>query len=425
MFKKLVQNKLEKYVRLYFRKHPDVKLVIVTGSVGKTGTKIAIGTVLTEKFRVRLHSGNHNAEISTPLAILGIEFPDNVKSISSWLAIFRAARERLMAPSDIDVIVQEIGSDRIGQVPHVGTYIHPDIAVVTAISPEHMEYFVTIDEVAKEELAAANLANYAIINSDDIDGRFAQYLTNPNMTTYGINTNAEYYFIEDDFTLEEGYSGNFVTKEWDFSVVANVKVFGEQSLRTAVAAFAVATKLGMNKEEIARGLANIRSVPGRMNILRGVNDTIIIDDSYNSSPLAAKAALKALYSLTVPQRVAVLGSMNELGESSASEHKALGKLCDSSQLAWVITVGEQAEKYLAPAAKARGCQVKSFRTALEAGSFIHQIIEPGAVILFKGSEGSIYLEEAIKVVLHSTQDEEHLVRQSATWMKRKKAFFSN
>jgi UDP-N-acetylmuramyl pentapeptide synthase len=127
--------------------------------------------------------------------------------------------------------------------------------------------------------------------------------------------------------------------------------------------------------------------------------------------------------MTVPQKIAVLGSMNELGDTSAQAHDAIGKLCEPTELAHVITVGEEAANYLAPAARAKGCHVVSFRTALEAGAYAHKVLEPGAAVLFKGSQGGIYLEEAVKIVLHSTDDEEQLVRQSQRWLEKKRAFF--
>lgn len=423
MFKKFIQQKLERYVKQYFKKHHEVKLVIVVGSVGKTSTKVAIGTVLNEKYRVRMHVGNHNAELSTPLAILGIEYPDNVKSIGVWLNVFKAARKRVSDPRDVDVIVQEVGSDRIGQVPHFGTYATPDLAVVTAVSPEHMEYFKTVEAVAAEELAAANFSKEALINRDDIDGEFAKDLTNAHINTYGSTDAAEYHFVETDFSLDKGFAGTFVAPEWDQPVKTTLKLVGQHSIRAAVAAGAVGVKMGLAPEEIAKGLKKIRAVSGRMNILKGMNKTVIIDDSYNSSPLAVASALEALYELTVPQKIAVLGSMNELGDTSAAEHEAVGKLCNPDQLTHVVTVGNEAEKYLAPAAKANGCHVVSFKSALEAGAFVHKAMEPGAAILFKGSQGGIYLEEAIKVILHSTDDESQLVRQSSGWLATKQKFF--
>jgi UDP-N-acetylmuramoyl-tripeptide--D-alanyl-D-alanine ligase len=423
MFKLFIRRKLEGYVKRYFKRHPEVKLVIVTGSVGKTTTKVAIGTVLSERFRVRLHEGNHNADVSAPLAILGIKYPDNIRSVSEWLEVFKAAKKRIRDKTDVDVIVQEVGSDRIGQVPHFGKFARPDVAVVTAVSPEHMEYFKTVEAVAAEELSAANYSKEALINRDDIDGVFAADLTNPHINTYGSTDTAEFHFIQEDFSLKDGFKGKFVSPIWDEPVDVNLHLVGEHSIRAAVAAAGVGVKLGLVPEEIQKGLNKIRAVNGRMNVLRGVNKTVLIDDTYNSSPLAVASALQALYQLSVPQRIAVLGSMNELGDVSPEAHTAAGKLCDPSQLAHVITVGEDAEKYLAPAARQRGNHVVSFKSPLEAGAYVHKVLESGAAILFKGSQGGIYLEEAIKIVLHSIDDEAKLVRQSKQWMKIKQKFF--
>ena len=172
-------------------------------------------------------------------------------------------------------------------------------------------------------------------------------------------------------------------------------------------------------------MAKIRAVNGRMNILRGVKESIIIDDTYNSSPLAVASALRALYQMNVPMKMAVLGSMNELGDMSPKAHQDVGAICDPSQLTHVITVGEDAEKYLAPAARANGCHVVSFKSAIEAGAYANKFLEKGGAVLFKGSQGEIYLEEAVKVVLHSTADEVQLVRQSPEWLEKKRNFFES
>lgn len=425
MFKSHIQAKLERAVKKYFKKHPEVKLVAVVGSVGKTSTKVAIGTVLNEKYRVRLHEGNHNSELSAPLAILGVEYPQNIRSLRQWRAVFRAIRVRIKAPSDVDVIVQELGTDGIGQIPHFGTYLNPDIAVVTAVSAEHMEFFKTLNNVAAEELAAANFSKSALINRDDIDGIYATDITNPNINTYGTTDVAEYRFDIDDYTIESGFKGLFVAPEFSEAVQTNLQLVGEHSIRAAVAAGAVAAKLGLAPSEIDAGMRKIRAVNGRMNVLRGVNESIVIDDTYNSSPLAVESALRALYQLNVPQKIAVLGSMNELGDSSGQEHELVAQWCDPIQLSHLVTVGEEAAKYLAPIAQTRGCQVTSFKGPLEAGAFVHKFLEKGGAVLFKGSQGGIYLEEAVKVVLHSTEDEEKLVRQSPEWMAKKQKFFDS
>jgi len=423
MFKNLIQKKLEKYVVKFFKKHPEVKLVVVAGSVGKTSTKQAIATVLAQKYRVGLHQGNHNTHMSAPLAILGIQYPDDVRSIGAWLSVFRAARKRIKWPSGVDVIVAELGTDQPGDIAHFGTYLKPDIGVITAVTEEHMVAFSTLETVAQEELEVANFSKLAIINRDDIDERFAEFLKNPSIDTYGTTGAAEYRFEIDDFTVENGYKGEVITPEFDQPFAATIKVLGEHSLRPPMGAVAVAVKLGLSPQEIAVGLATIRPVAGRMNILHGIDNFMVIDDTYNASPLAVESALQALYSLQVPQRVAVLGSMNELGAGSASEHEKIGNLCDPSLLAWVITVGDEAEKYLAPAAKLRGCQVKSFKSAIDAGAFARSVLEDGAAVLVKGSQDSVFTEEAVKLLV-VVDDYNQLVRQSPQWMKMKEKFFS-
>jgi UDP-N-acetylmuramoyl-tripeptide--D-alanyl-D-alanine ligase len=339
------------------------------------------------------------------------------------MSVFRAAKKRIKSPTDVDIIVQELGTDRIGQIPRFGKYLHPDIAIVTAVSPEHMEYFKTMDNVAAEELSVVNYSKQAVINRDDIDGEYVKFVNNQSISTYGTKPPAEYHFISGDYIVGEGHKGFLAMPESPEKIEVILNVIGEHSQRPAVAAAAVAAKLGMNTAEISSGLAKVQALPGRMNVLRGVKDSMIIDDSYNSSPLAVASALRELYKISAPQKIAVLGSMNELGEMSASEHKKLGELCDPSQLAWVVTVGDEAEKYTAPAARAKGCQVKSFHDAISAGGFVNGVLDTNAAILFKGSEGKIYLEEAIKVILHSSEEQESLVRQSPDWLKRKSAFF--
>ena len=417
----IVQKILEHYVRRYLNKH-KVTLVVVVGSVGKTSTKMAIATVLGEKLRVRTHEGNHNTLISAPLAILGIEFPDNVRSLSQWLAIFSAARMRIRRDKDVDVIVQELATDRPGEIPAFCKYLKPDIAVITAVGLEHMEFFKRLDAVAKEELSIAKVAKLSIVNRDDVDQRYAKYADTHTITTYGTSESAEYR-IKIDFGIQiEGIMGTFISPDWE-PMSVNLQLVGEHNVKAVAAAGAVGAKLGLSAEQIATGMAKIRPVKGRMNRLRGVNGSILIDDTYNSSPMAVAAALKALYSIDAPQRIAILGSMNEFGELSPRAHEAVGALCDPGKLEWLVTVGHDAANYLAPAAQKKGCQVRTFSNPYDACGFVHSLVNKGSVVLVKGSQNGVFTEEATKTLLHDSSDEDQLVRQDPAWMTIKEQAF--
>ena len=426
MFKKVIQRKLEKYVRKYFETHPDIKLITVAGSVGKTSTKLAIATLLSQKYRVRLHEGNHNTHLSAPLAILGINFPGNPRNFWQWHKVFSAARKRIKSPSSQEpqIIIQELGTDHPGDIERFSKYLAPNIAVITSVSPEHMEFFGSIDAVAQEELGAASFAEIAILNQDDISPDFFKYVQNSNVSTYSSIGGANYNFIANSFSLIDGFGGKIQTPEYG-EIDVRVKVFGEHSLRPIIGAVAVSAKLGLSSQEIIGGLVSLKPIPGRMNFMRGVNDSVLIDDTYNSSPAALEAAIQTLYSLSAPSKIAVIGSMNELGEASAFEHQKIGEMLDGISLSWVITVGEQANRFLAPAARLRGCQVYEAKNAIDAGTFAHKIMERGSLVLLKGSQGEVYLEEATKILLLNKEDENLLVRQDEKWKKTKDEFFSS
>ncbi len=419
--KYIIQKILESYVKRYIKKH-SIKIVAVVGSVGKTSTKLAVATVLGEKWRVRTHDGNHNTPLSAPLAILGVKYPENIRSIAEWKVVFTAANLRIRETKDVDVVVQELGTDRPGDIPAFCKYLRPDVTIITSVGLEHMENFSGLDAVAREELSIAEHSAHTIINRDDVDARFADYAKTDSISTYGISSQAEYHLQLSASLGLDGNTGTFISPDWE-PIPVTLQLVGEHMLKTAVAAGAVGAKLGLNAQQVAVGMAKIRAVNGRMNILRGLKGSIIIDDSYNSSPLAVAAALKTLYAIDTPQRIAILGSMNELGSISAKAHAAIGEVCRSDKLDWLVTVGEEAARYLAPVAHKNGCQVRAFKSAITAGGFVNSVLRNNAVILVKGSQDKIYTEEAVKVLIHDGADEAKLVRQDQAWMRRKQVFF--
>ncbi|HKX72817.1 MAG TPA: UDP-N-acetylmuramoyl-tripeptide--D-alanyl-D-alanine ligase [Candidatus Saccharimonadales bacterium] len=422
MIKDLITRMLERQADRLLKKNKPI-IVAVTGSVGKTSTKLNIATVLAEKYRVLAHYGSYNTHIAVPLAIFDLKVPLRLKSPLSWIKVLWATQKQLSQPYPYDVLVLELGTDHPGEIEYFKKYIKPDIAVVTAVAAEHMEFFGTIDAVAKEELAVTHFSKETLINYDDVDMIFSKLVPEGiNLDTYGTSGVAEYRFETQDYKPGKGFVGSFVSPEFGKQPVT-LQVVGEHNIRTVVAAGAVGIKLGLTADQVAAGLAKVVPVNGRMNLLKGLERSTLIDDTYNSSPLAAIAALQTLYKFPTNQRIAILGSMNELGDYSAQAHQQVGAACDPSLLDWVITIGADAANFLAPAAEQRGCRVRSFTSPYEAGTFAHSILQARAVVLAKGSQNGVFAEEALKELLGEVDEDQKLVRQSADWMAIKQKQF--
>lgn len=424
MMQKYVRKKLTKYIPKYFAAHPDVRLVLIAGSIDKASTKDAVGTVLAQRYRVRVHEHYARSPLAVPLAVLGIEMPKKW-GLFTWWSILRAAKYRIKHQPDIDVIVQELTVSRPGETAEMMAFLKPHITIVTGVTLEHVEVYGSIEAVAQEHLTAANVAQFAIIGRDNIEGRFSSYLDqHANLTTYGTSNVAEYWIEHADEYSLQGTKIQLSAPELPQPLAGITHTVGEQSLRPLAAALATGLQMGVSSEQIVMGLSLVQAIPGRLRPLRGINGTIILDDTYRANPLNAAAALQTLYEFDqAPQRIAVFSSFHNLGQWSEEEHHKIGLLCNPDLLAWVVVVGVDAEKYLAPAARQRGCQVQVCRDAIEAGKFVRSVTVEGAVILVEGAGPETYLEEAVKILCEMTEDH-HLVRQSPHWQAIKDEHFS-
>lgn len=383
--------------RLY--KKGQFRVIGVVGSIGKTSTKLAIANVLQNGFRVRYQEGNYNDLVSVPLVFFGQKLP-NLFNPLAWMMVFWRNEKQLRSAYPFDVVVLELGSDGPGQIAKFESFLKLEIAVITAITPEHMQTFKTLDNVAHEELSVGPFTTLMIANKDLCDNKYISGLS--QMLTYGVKNQA-------DYTYEK------------LGIAKKPQSLAEQY--SILAAAAVAYKLGLEQDKINAALLGIKPFAGRMQKLDGVNNSTIIDDSYNSSPEAAKMALDELYSISAPQKIAVLGNMNELGDYSAGAHEQIGNYCDPKQLEMIITIGPDANNYLAKAAEAKGCRVERFDSPYKAGDFIRPLVKPGAVILVKGSQNKVFAEETIKSLLANPADSSKLVRQEAHWMNMKRQEF--
>jgi UDP-N-acetylmuramoyl-tripeptide--D-alanyl-D-alanine ligase len=396
--KRVVAAVLGYQVRRLVKKN-NLKVIGVAGSIGKTSTKLAIAQVLKAGIKVQYQDGNYNDIVTVPLVFFGESEPSLYNPLA-WLGVFWRNQKQISKSYPYDVVVIELGSDTPGQIAGFKRYLRLEIGVITAITPEHMQSFGTIETVADEELEVSKFASLIVANKDLCDPRYLKDLS--NLLTYSLSSAA-------DFNIS--------------STGLEVAGISPPEQYSRLAAVAVATKLGLSKEQVSKGLKNVQPTAGRMQMLKGVNDSQIIDDTYNSSPAAAKLALDYLYKMDSPQKIAVLGSMNEMGQYSKEAHDEVGSYCDPKKLDLVMTIGTDAKNYLAPAAEANGCQVQSFDNPYTAAEYLKPIIKKNAIVLVKGSQNSVFAEETVKLILANPDDADKLVRQSDYWTKVKDKCF--
>jgi UDP-N-acetylmuramoyl-tripeptide--D-alanyl-D-alanine ligase len=415
-------RRLEDRVRaLLERQRPIV--VAVTGSVGKTSTKVAISQVLETKYRVMVSQSSYNSEIGLPLGFFGLEVPTPLYNLWGWYGLFRKM-DRMIKEYPYDIAVVEMGADKPGDIKHFLSFIKPDIGVVTAVGPTHLELFGSVEKVFAEKWQLAEAAKFVIYNADDTRLRAAAAKL-PQTRALGYGLNGGGVRADSIARSKDGLSVMISLAGKKTPVVT--QVVAQTSILSMLAASAVALHLGLTRSQTISALKSIKPLRGRMNPIAGRKNSLIIDDSYNSSPEAAEAALHTLEEYAPRRRIAILGSMNELGGYSAEGHRRVGKTaagcCDI-----LITIGSEAKKYLAKAAvdRLKSSQVHSFVSPYDAGDYLSSILEQGDVVLVKGSQNGVFAEEAIKPLMQRPQNAETLlVRQSATWLNRKKKAFGS
>ena len=418
-FKNIITNIFVFQMKQIVKKHQP-KIVAVVGSVGKTSTKYATATILSQKYRVMVQDGNYNTPISVPFIFLGRSLPA-LRNPFGWLAAWVAGQKIVWGKYPYDVVVVELGTDKPGDLADFQKIIHPDIAVISAISDEHMDMFSTLDNVAKEEFTITQFCDNLVYNNDDILPNYTSQLLPANLPSYS------YGFSTSTFTISaqaDGFSYIMQVSGDGFKVQSKVDLIAKHSLKPVAAAVVVARLIGLTGHEIEQGMASIHQPPGRMHVLAGIKNSTIIDDTYNSSPLAAAAALETLYEKSAPQKIALLGNMNELGDTSQDSHEAIAKLCDPKQLGLVVTLGTDAKKYIPPIAESLGCLVMTANTPYEAAALIADNMQDGALVLCKGSQNGVFAEEAVKLLLANPADDTKLVRQSKFWLAKKQAAFN-
>lgn len=420
-FKNILTNLFVSQQKRIIKKHHP-KIVAVVGSVGKTSTKFAIATVLSQQLRVQVQNGNYNTPISVPFIFLGRSLP-KLHNPFGWIAAWYAGEKIIWGKYPYDVVIVELGTDKPGDIADFKDKLRPDISVVTAISEEHMEFFGTLDAVAAEELTISQFSDTLVINVDDVAAQYINaYITNDiKQVNFGFETGD--YIVKAN-PNGAGYNMQISKITGHIDLNANVQLVAKHSIKAIAAAVVVADLLGIEQKTIEKGMAAVTAPAGRMQLLKGIKGSTIIDDTYNASPLAVEAALQTLYEKDAKQKIALLGNMNELGDTSQTSHESIAKLCDPKQLDLVVTLGPDANKFLAPIAKSLGCNVVEANSPYEAADAIKTQLKEGALILAKGSQNKVFAEEAVKQLLADPADASKLVRQNNFWLVKKATQFT-
>lgn len=366
----LVDNSVEALQSLarYYRDQVDVKVVGITGSVGKTSTKEVVAGVLSKKYCTYKTEGNLNNTIGVPLTILRIR--DNM-----------------------DIAVVEMGINQFGEMSLLTGVAKPDIAIITNIGTCHLEYLNDRDGVlrAKTEIfEGLNQDGLVILCHDDDKLATVESVNGKRPVFYGIdNEDSDYIATNIVYHELEGSDFEVVCKDKSrFS--ASILLPGKHMVSNALVAVAVAKHFGMTTDEIVDGLADVHSIAGRNNVINLSNITII-DDCYNANPTSTMASIDTLQSIS-GSRVAVLGDMFELGKDEAKLHFDLGSYVAMHMIDKLVCIGKLSKNTYEGAMKAKAACAYYFETVEEALPELLNIITKDDTVLCKASNSMNFKE---------------------------------
>lgn len=435
MLKTILQFILKILAILVLKKYKPI-IIGVTGSVGKTSTKEAIYVVLSSKFKVRRNIKNYNNEIGVPLTILGLESGN--RNIKEWLKNFALAIKTILVKSQYpEILVLEMGADRPGDIRYLTKFVPVDVGVITAIGeiPAHVEFFKTPVQIAREKSyliqklptkgrlrknAFGIIQSKAILNADDELVKEMKNRTKAEVLTFGFKEEAELRASDLVFTNHDQLGLSFkLNFQGNVVPIRLPGILGFHQVYAVLAGAAVGLVFNLNLIEIVEALSKFQSPPGRMRLISGVKNTLIIDDTYNASPSATLEALGTLEKLEAKRKIAVLGDMLELGEYTEKAHRQVGqKVKEVVDLLFlvgqrVIFIADEAEKQGFDKNK-----IFQFPTSDEAKRVVQEKIEQGDLILVKGSQ-SMRMEKIVEEIMAEPEKaKELLVRQEKSWLKK-------
>ncbi len=406
-------------------------IIAVTGSVGKTSTKDAIYTALVgQGGYTRKSEKSMNSEIGLPLTIIGA--PNAWKSLTGWLKnIYKGFILIIKKHKYPDCLILEIGADHPHDIKNIVKWLKPDISIITMVgsTPVHVEFFKNPEEVFQEKLSlayATKKGGKVILYADEQKVLSIKDLIKDMQVetiSYGKNSNADIKADNIEIIYESGRPKalSFVT---DISgnkyTIVSQNTIGESYIYPNLCALAVAKARNLNISKAVRALNNHEVTKGRMHLIAGVNDSILIDDSYNSSPDAVLSALNSIKKVQVTgKKIIILGDMLELGKHSAEQHKMIGR--EVVAIADLLVLVGNRSRSTGEEAIRNGFdqnKVMYFESSSLVADKILPLISAGDLILIKGSQ-SIRMEKVTKALLKEQEKADRLlVRQEKEWLEK-------
>lgn len=430
ILKQILVFVLHKLSALVIKKY-NPKIIGITGTVGKTTTKDAVYTALSRFESVRKSQKSFNSELGIPLTILDSDNPG--RDMLGWIRVIIDGLVMLVFKSPYPKwLVLEVGTDKPGDIAMITKWLKTDITIVTKLSkvPVHVEAFGAPEYLFEEKgnlVKALKPGGTLVLNADDDDVMAYKNLSEEKVLLFGEKLgsdirSSEYQIIYDEHKLPHGVEFNIIIGDTELHKVALTDTLGEQIISHVLVALLVINDLGFDVRLAANLFKSEHPTPGRMRLLDGLKGSLLIDDSYNSSPVALEEALKTLKSVKLSRghrKIAILGDMLELGRYTVDEHKKMGERASKSANI-LVTVGIRS-RYAAEAALIDGMsegKVFQFDDSLEAGMFMKDLIKEGDVILIKGSQG-VRMEKCVEELMAKPEYKEKLlVRQSADWQDK-------
>jgi UDP-N-acetylmuramoyl-tripeptide--D-alanyl-D-alanine ligase len=351
----------------HVRRESGATVVAITGSTGKTTTKDVIAELLSERYQVVKNHGNLNNHLGLPLSLLELRH-------------------------GADVAVMELGMNHAGEIRLLVDIATPDVRVWTNVGEAHIGYFGTRERIADakaEILEDASPEDALIANADDplVMGRSRHFPG--HRLTFGESPVADVSATNVEDLGLDGTRARVSTRIQ--SQVIHVPLLGRGHLSNVLCATAVALEMGVSLPAIARRVEKLTPSPHRGSVIHLANEITVIDDSYNSSPAALQRSLQTLAAINAPRRVAVLGEMLELGDQAIPLHQECGRAVAITGVGLLITVGGAAALAMGEAAIEAGMRratVSHFATSDEAAAVAALYVNPGDVVLVKGSRAT-------------------------------------